>query len=228
MCIGDFSPTWKEAAEADIAEDSATTTNTTIPTSHSQLRFVIYICFVQLWRCKDAVLPACFFFPRAAACLILACLITFICRSAAFHTHTQTHTSGQVLVLLVVERQGSTALQQRCAATIVQMLFLACKLSSCRSCRSVLVALAQLEVADNSSSTHTTTTQLQLVSQGKDAVIGSSVVALVVLVQRGKKRSVQCNSFCFGDLSPTWKEAAEADIAEDSVTTTRTTITTSQ
>ena len=88
MCIGDFSPTWKEAAEADIAEDSATSTNTTIPTSHSQLRFVIYICFVQLWRCKDAVLPACFFFPRAAACLILACLITFICRSAAFHTHT--------------------------------------------------------------------------------------------------------------------------------------------
>ena len=24
--------------------------------------------------CKDAVLPACFFFPRASACLILACL----------------------------------------------------------------------------------------------------------------------------------------------------------
>ena len=94
---------------------------------------------------------------------------------------------------------------------------------SCRSCRSVLVALAQLEVADNSSSTHTTTTQLQLVSQGKDAVIGSSLVALVVLAQRGKKRSVQCNSFWFGDLSPTWKEAAEADIAEDSVTTTTTT-----
>ena len=31
--------------------------------------------------------------------------------------------------------------------------------------RSFCVALAQLEVADNSSSTHTTTTQLQLVSQ---------------------------------------------------------------
>ena len=107
------------------------------------------------------------------------------------------------------------------------MLFLACRLSSCRSCRSVLVALAQLEVADNSSSTHTTTTQLQLVTQGKDAVIGSSLVALVVLAQRGKKRSVQCNSFCFGDLSPTWKEAAEADIAEDSATTTNTTIPTS-
>ena len=71
------------------------------------------------------------------------------------------------------------------------MLLLACKLSSCRS---VLVALAQLEVADNSSSTHTTTTRLQLVSQGKDAVIGSSLVALVVLAQRGKKRSVQRNS----------------------------------
>ena len=100
------------------------------------------------------------------------------------------------------------------------MLFLACKLSSCRS---VLLALAQRDVADNSSSTHTTTTQLQLVSQGKDAVIGSSLVALVVLAQRGKKRSVQCNSFCFGDLRPTWKEAAEADIAEDSATTTNTT-----
>ena len=42
----------------------------------------------------------------------LACLSTFFFRPAAFHTHT----SGQVLVLLVVERQGSTALQQRCAA----------------------------------------------------------------------------------------------------------------
>ena len=88
-----------------------------------------------------------------------------------------------------------------------------------------MVAFAQLEVADNSSSTHTTATQLQLVSQGKDAVIGSSLVVLVVVAQGGKKRSVQCNSFCFGDLSPTWKEAAEADIAEDSVTTTTTTIT---
>ena len=71
------------------------------------------------------------------------------------------------------------------------MLFLACKLSSCRS---VLVALARRDFADNSSSTHTTTTQLQLVSQGKDAVIGSSPVALVVLAQRGKKRSVQCRN----------------------------------
>ena len=105
------------------------------------------------------------------------------------------------------------------------MLFLACKLSSRRS---VLVTLAQQEVADNSSSTHTTTTQLQLVSQGKDAVIGSSLVALVVLAQRGKKRSVQCNSFRFGDLSPTWKEAASADIAEDSVAITTTTIRTSR
>ena len=72
-----------------------------------------------------------------------------------------------------------------------QMLFLACKLSSCRS---VFVALVQLDVADNSCSTHTTTTQLQLVSQGKDAVIGSCPVALVVLAQRGKKRSGQFNS----------------------------------
>ena len=91
-----------------------------------------------------------------------------------------------------------------------------------------MVAFAQLEDADNSSSTHTTATQLQLVSQGKDAVIGSSLVVLVVVAQGGKKRSVQCNSFYFGDLSPTWKEAAEADIAEDSVTTTTTTITSSQ
>ena len=28
------------------------------------------------------VLPACFFFPRASACLILACLSTFFCRPA--------------------------------------------------------------------------------------------------------------------------------------------------
>ena len=60
------------------------------------------------------------------------------------------------------------------------MLFLACKLSSCRA---VFVALAPLEVADNSSSTHTTTTRLQLVSQGKDAVVGSCLVALVVLAR---------------------------------------------
>ena len=98
-------------------------------------------------------------------------------------THTHTHASGQVLVLLVVERQRSIALQQRCAATILQMLFLACKLSSCRSCRSVVVALAQLEVADDSSSTYTTTTQLQRVTQGKDAVIGSSSHWQVIFVK---------------------------------------------
>ena len=97
--------------------------------------------------------------------------------------------------------------QLRCSNAL-QMLFLACKLSSCRSCRSVVVALAQLEVADDSSSTYTTTTQLQRVTQGKDAVIGSSslasyirqgavigssIVALVVLAQRGKKRLEQRN-----------------------------------
>ena len=86
------------------------------------------------------------------------------------------HLHAKMRSLLVVERQGSTALQQRCAAQTWQILFLACRLSSCCSCRSVSV-LVQLEVADNSSSTHTTTTQLQLVSQGKDAVIGSSLVA---------------------------------------------------
>ena len=83
-----------------------------------------------------------------------------------------------MLVLLVVDRQGSTALQQRCAAQTWQILFLACRLSSCRSCRSVLVALAQLEVADNSSSTHTTTTQLQLDSQVKDAVTTTTDIVL--------------------------------------------------
>ena len=135
--------------------------------------------------------------------------------------------------LLVVERQGSTSrgrAQLRFSNAVQRRHDRFCFLHADfhhRSCRSVLVALAQLEVADNSSSTHTTTTQLQLDSQVKDAVIGSSVVALVVLAQRGKKRSVQCNSFCFGDLSPPWKEAAEADIAEDSVTTVTTTIPTS-
>ena len=43
-------------------------------------------------------------------------------------------------------------------------------------------------------STHTTTTQLQLVSQVKDAVIRSSTVALFVLAQRGKKRPELRNS----------------------------------
>ena len=43
-------------------------------------------------------------------------------------------------------------------------------------------------------STHTTTTQLQLVSQVKDAVIGSSTVALFVLAQRGKKQPELRNS----------------------------------
>ena len=35
------------------------------------------------FACKDAVLPACFFFPRASACLILACLSTFFFRPVA-------------------------------------------------------------------------------------------------------------------------------------------------
>ena len=43
--------------------------------------------FGQL-HAKMRSLPACFFVPRASACLILACLITFFCRPAAFHTHT--------------------------------------------------------------------------------------------------------------------------------------------
>ena len=37
FCFGDLSPTWKEAAEADIAEDSVTTITTTIPISHLHL-----------------------------------------------------------------------------------------------------------------------------------------------------------------------------------------------
>ena len=34
------------------------------------------------FACKEAVLPACFVFPRASACLILACLSTVFCRPA--------------------------------------------------------------------------------------------------------------------------------------------------
>ena len=37
-------------------------------------------------RCKDAVLPACFYFPRAAACLIFSILACF--DSESIHTHT--------------------------------------------------------------------------------------------------------------------------------------------
>ena len=66
------------------------------------------------------------------------------------------------------------------------MLFLACKLSSCRS---VFVALVQLEVADNSSSTHTTTTQLQLFDFGMFEYFllleRVSQVKLVICMQRG-------------------------------------------
>ena len=52
-------------------------------------------------------LPACFFFPRVSACLILACLSTFFFRPAAFHTHT----CGQVLVLFVVATTGRAQLR---------------------------------------------------------------------------------------------------------------------
>ena len=66
------------------------------------------------------------------------------------------------------------------------MLFLACKLSSRRS---VLVTLAQQEVADNSSSTHTTTTQLQLFDFGMFEYFllleRVSQVKLVICMQRG-------------------------------------------
>ena len=51
-----------------------------------------------------------------------------------------------------------------------------------------------MQITALAASTHTTTTQLQLVSQVKDAVIGSSIVALVVLAQRGKKRPELRNS----------------------------------
>ena len=204
---------------------------------------LILACLSLVFACKDAVIPACFFFARASASVFLACLSTLFFRLAACfgmfdfgmfksfllstccipHTHTlaarcwsSSWSRGRA------QLRFSNAVQRRhdrfCFLhadfhhVVLVVLFWS------------LWPLAQLKVADNSSSTHTTTTQLQLVSQGKDAVIGSSVVALVVLAQRGKKRSVHCNSFCFGDLSPTWKEAAEADIAEGSVTTTTTTM----
>ena len=86
-----------------------------------------------------------------------------------------------------------------------------------------MVALAQLEVADNSSTTHTTTTQLQLVSQGKDAVIGSSLVAQVVLAQRGK-RNDRCSVIHSDLVTLAQRGRAEADIAEDSVTNNTITI----
>ena len=112
----------------------------------------------------DSVLSTFFSWPAACLCMFDFGMFKYFLLSACCIPHTHTHTCGQVLVLLVVERQGSTALQQRCAEQTRQILLLACRLFSCRCCSSVLVALAQLEVADNSSSTHTTTTQLQLVS----------------------------------------------------------------
>ena len=114
-CSGGFGPTWKETIGADIVEDRATTTNTTIPTCHSQLRFVSYISFLSSsygcakMRCKDAVLPACYYFPRAAVCLIFSILACFDSES------THTHTSGQVLVLLVVEAGINCAAATLCS-----------------------------------------------------------------------------------------------------------------
>ena len=62
-------------------------------------------------------LPACFFFLRVSACLILACLSTFFFRPAAFHTHT--HTCGQVLVLLVFATTGRAQLRYMCSTSLV-------------------------------------------------------------------------------------------------------------
>ena len=101
---------------------------------------------------------------------------TFALRGRRGKTHVHRHFAWQAwhkLTSTVVLR-GRRGTHGTGAAQTWQILFLACRLSSCCSCRSVLV---QLEVADNSSSTHTSTTELQLVSQGKDAVIGSSLVA---------------------------------------------------
>ena len=69
-------------------------------------------CLWSLRRCcfyhfLHVYLPACFFFPRVSACLILACLSTFFFRPAAFHTHT----CGQVLVLFVVATTGRAQLR---------------------------------------------------------------------------------------------------------------------
>jgi len=55
-------------------------------------------------------LPACFFVPRVSECLILACLSTFFFRPAAFHTLAARCWS------CLQDRQGPTALEQRCAA----------------------------------------------------------------------------------------------------------------
>ena len=54
-------------------------------------------CLVRTFAatCKDAVrFRHVSSVPRASACLILACLITFFFRPAAFHTHTQRPGAG--------------------------------------------------------------------------------------------------------------------------------------
>ena len=130
----------------------------------------------------------------------LACLSTFFFRPAAFDTQLR---PGAGLACGRYDRQGPTALEQRCAAQTWHdngVHFFACRLSSCRS---VLVALAQLEVVDNSSSAHTESMPQSVKfnfkfdfcfvkpSAVKDVVLGSSLAALVVLAQRGKKRPEQ-------------------------------------
>ena len=73
------------------------------------------LCVVAPACLLHVYLPACFFFPRASACLILACFLP--------HTHTLAATGWSCLWSL---RQAGPR----------QILFLACRLSSCRSCGS--------------------------------------------------------------------------------------------
>ena len=65
-------------------------------------------------------LPACFFFPRVSACLILACLSTFFFRPAAFLAHTHTHLWP-----------GAGLARDRQSPTALHVFFFACLRMSC-------------------------------------------------------------------------------------------------
>ena len=84
------------------------------------------LCVVAPACLLHVYLPACFFFPRVSACLILACFLP------------HTHTCGQGLVLLVVATTGGA---QTDSVSCMQAFIM-----------SFLWFLVQLEVADNSSS----------------------------------------------------------------------------